>query len=351
MKVYTCEACGQLVFFDNSLCERCGHALGFDDRDRQLLTLRPHADDPDTLDTLGAPSRAFRRCDNAERAGCNWLVPAEAPGLCTACALTRRIPDLSVPENVKPWQDAEAAKRRLVYALLRLGLPLARTDGPALVFDILSDAAEEEPVLTGHQDGLITINLAEADSAERERRRVELGEAYRTMLGHFRHEVGHFYWDALVADRGHVDSCRAVFGDESEDYAEAVDRHYRDGPPAGWQESFVSAYSTMHPWEDFAETWAHYLHIVDSLDTAAAFGIAVAPEVTRDPELRASIGFDPYRAPDAEQLVAAWLPLSYALNSLNRSMGQPDLYPFVLAPPAIEKLGYVHRLIQGQPTA
>ncbi len=351
MKVYTCDACGQLVFFENSRCERCGHALGFHDADLRLVTLRPHADDPDILDTLATPPCALRRCANAERAGCNWLVPAEAPGLCTACALTRRIPDLSVPDNVKPWQEAETAKRRLVYAVLRLDLPLARADGTALTFDILSDAAEEEPVLTGHRDGLITINLAEADPAERERRRLELGEAYRTILGHFRHEVGHFYWDALVADGGHIASCRAVFGDETEDYAAAVDRYYRDGPPPGWQASFVSAYATMHPWEDFAETWAHYLHIVDTLDTAAAFGIAVAPRATRDPELRASIGFDPYRAPDAAALVSAWLPLSYALNSLNRSMGQPDLYPFVLAPSAIDKLGYVHRLIRGELTA
>ena len=351
MKVYTCDACGQLVFFENSFCERCGHALGFHDRDLRLVTLRPRPDDPNTFDTLGPAPIAFRRCDNAARARCNWLVPADRPGLCTACGLTRRIPDLSVPENISFWQAAEAAKRQLAYALLRLGLPLARTGGPALVFDILSDAGEEEPVLTGHQDGLVTINLAEANSAERERRRLELGEAYRTVLGHFRHEVGHFYWDALVDDRGLTESCRAVFGDESEDYAAAMERHYRDGAPAGWQESFVSAYATMHPWEDFAETWAHYLHIVDALDTAAAFGIAVSPAITDAPELRASIGFDPYCPPGIEQLVAAWLPLSYALNSLNRSMGHSDLYPFVLAPPAIAKLGYVHRLIQGTSTA
>ena len=167
------------------------------------------------------------------------------------------------------------------------------------------------------------------------------------MLGHFRHEVGHFYWDALVADRGHTGSFRTLFGDETEDYSAAMDRHYRDGAPAGWQASFVSSYATMHPWEDFAETWAHYLHIVDSLDTAAAFGIAVSPQVTDDPALRTVIGFDPYRAPGVEELVAAWLPVSYALNNLNRSMGQTDLYPFVLAAPAIEKLGYVHRLIRG----
>jgi hypothetical protein len=102
----------------------------------------------------------------------------------------------------------------------------------------------------------------------------------------------------------------------------------------------------MHPWEDFAETWAHYLHIVDALDTAAAFGLRVKPEVSSDPTLAAKVTGDPYAADNVEALIADWLPLCYAVNSLNRSMGQPDLYPFVLSEPAIAKLGYVHDLIR-----
>ena len=190
--------------------------------------------------------------------------------------------------NEERWRALEAAKRRLIYALKRLGLPLeAKREDAAkgLAFDFLADAGPGQPVMTGHDDGLITINIAEADSAERERRRLELGEPYRTLLGHLRHEVGHYYWDVLVRDGGKIEACRAVFGDESVDYQEALDRHYQTGAPAGWEENFVSAYATMHPWEDFAETWTHYLHMVDTLDTAASFGMAVDPGVSDDPTL------------------------------------------------------------------
>jgi hypothetical protein len=344
MRVFTCASCGQLVYFENDHCERCGAQLGFDPGRLALVTLAPPAPDG-TLAPLRGPG-AYRRCGNAATAACNWLVPADAPGLCRACALSRRIPDLSVPENLELWREAEAAKRRLVYALLRLRLPLVRRDGTALVFAILADAAEPQPVLTGHADGVVTLNLAEADPAERERRRADLGEAFRTLLGHFRHEVGHYYWDALVLDRDETARFRAMFGDETADYAAAMQRHYDRGAPADWQAAHVSAYATMHPWEDFAETWAHYLHIVDALDTAAAFGVRVDPAVSPDPALNAEIEGDPYRAASVQGLVDDWLPLSYAVNSLNRSLGQPDLYPFVLSPPAIEKLGFVHDLVR-----
>jgi len=56
------------------------------------------------------------------------------------------------------------------------------------------------PVLTSHCNGLITLNIAEADDAERERRRVKFHEPYRTLLGHLRHEVAHYYWDRLIAN-------------------------------------------------------------------------------------------------------------------------------------------------------
>ena len=333
MRTFAC-ACGQRVYFENHRCEACGAALGFDPDAGAVRTLDERSDG--VLFARGGG--AFRRCANAAAADCNWLVPEGAPAgaLCRSCALSRRIPDLDAPENRAPWRAAEAAKRRLLYALLRLRLPF-ETGGDALVFEILADAAEPEPVLTGHASGLVTLNLAEADPVERARRRAGLGEAYRTLLGHFRHEVGHFYWDALVRDGGRLDAFRARFGDERADYAAAMDRHYTNGPPPDWPAAFVSAYATMHPWEDFAETFAHYLHIVDALDTAAAAGLGVAgaPPIPQDP----------YRAADMETLVAAWLPLAAAVNSLNRSLGQDDLYPFVLARPAIEKLGFVHDLV------
>jgi hypothetical protein len=344
MRIYVCAACGQLVYFENTSCTRCGHRLGF-----TPVTMRMVTGTDRNGFMRATDGTLWRHCANTEAAGCNWLLEEKADAtLCVACALNRTIPDLSLPRNVVLWREIEAAKRRLVYALLRFGLPLAshRHDAArGLAFDFLA-AAKDAPVLTGHADGLVTVNIAEADPAERERRRTALGEPFRTLLGHFRHEVGHYYWDILVRDGGRLDAARARFGDERADYADALRRNYAEGPPADWQERHVSSYAASHPWEDFAETWTHYLHIVDTLDTAAAFGLGVDPVVGNDPMLSARIDFDPYGVDDIDRLVRAWLPLTYAVNSLNRSMGQPDLYPFVLGPTVIAKLGFIHELVR-----
>jgi hypothetical protein len=345
MKIFACQNCGQLLHFENTGCMRCGLGLGFLPASLSLSALTP---DGEAFLAMADGAR-WKLCGNAGAAICNWLVPADSPdAFCPACALNRTIPDLAAPGNLQRWQALEAAKRRLVYALLRLRLPLESkaADGRGLAFAFLADAGPDQPVMTGHQDGLVTVNVAEADPAERERRRVELGEPYRTLLGHLRHEVGHYYWDVLVRDGGRIDAARAVFGDERADYRAALARHYREGAPAGWERGHVSAYATMHPWEDFAETWTHYLHMVDTLDTAASFGLAVEPVVGDDPSL-AAIAFDPYGAEGFDPLVTAWLPLTVAVNSLNRSMGQPDLYPFTLTPGTIEKLRFVHGLVHG----
>jgi hypothetical protein len=198
--------------------------------------------------------------------------------------------------------------------------------------------------MTGHDNGLITIALEEADDAERERRRTQMGEPYRTLLGHFRHEVGHYFWDVLVRDSGHLDACRAIFGDDTLDYNTALQTHYQNGPPADWQDNFVSAYATTHPWEDWAETWAHYLYIIDTLEMASAFGIRVQPRVTRDETLSTNIDLDPYQAVDMQEIIEAWLPLTFAMNSLARATGNPDLYPFVLSPAVVRKLAFVHEV-------
>jgi hypothetical protein len=348
MKLFTCQKCGNLLHFENSVCLRCDAPLGFlPDR----LTLSAYDVQPDgSFAALAEPGPAFIACGNAATGGCNWLVRADSGrSLCEACDVNRTIPDLHLPENVDRWREIEAAKRRLIYALRRLRLPLTTRQEDVehgLAFDFLADQPDE-PVMTGHDDGLITINIAEADSAERERRRVELGEPYRTLLGHLRHEVGHYYWNELVQNGGQIFAARAVFGDEREDYGEALERHYENGPPADWQAGYVSAYATMHPWEDFAETWTHYLHMVDTLDTAGSFGMAIDPTVTRNPEANAEVGFDPYNTADFDLLVEAWIPLTVAVNSLNRSMGQPDFYPFALSQPAIAKLGFIHDLVRG----
>jgi len=352
MKLFKCQSCGQVLYFENTRCERCGHLLGYlPPRDR-MAALEPAKDD--TWEPLLKDAGAVRFCANAALNACNWLVPADGVDrFCLACRHNHTIPDLGAADNMSRWQRLEAAKRRLFYSLLKLGLPLVtRADDPVhgLAFDFLADQpqASGPKVLTGHDNGMITIALAEADDAEREQRRAKMGEPYRTLLGHFRHEVGHHFWDVLVRDAGLLAECRAVFGDDTQDYDAALQRHYANGSPPGWQHGFVSAYATAHPWEDFAETWAHYLHIVDTLEMGAAFGLRVAPVVTTDDSLDVALDFDPYRTEAWDTIIDAWLPLTFAVNSLNRSMGQPDLYPFVLGPQVIAKLGFIHALVHGQ---
>jgi hypothetical protein len=279
------------------------------------------------------------------------MIDAEQEdGFCLACQHNRIIPALDQNNNLEHWREMEIAKHRLFYSLMAFRLPLqtrAQNSDHGLVFEFLSedDSTATEKILTGHDEGVIVINLNEADDAKREKLRSEMHEPYRTLLGHFRHEVGHYFWDVLVRDTGNIEACREVFGDESIDYGEALKRHYEDGAPAGWQENFISTYATSHPWEDFAETWAHYLHIVDTLETAAAFGLHIHPKFTRDVGLHTDIEFDPYRAESVAQLVLAWLPLTFTMNNLNRSMGEKDLYPFVLSDAIIRKLHFIHDII------
>ena len=296
-----------MVFFENSACLNCGTELAFRWPERELGAL---GDDP--------------RCANAVLAECNWLAPS--PGaLCACCSLTRTRPPDDDPDALGGFATAEAAKRRLLFELGELGLPV---DG--LTFDLLS--SRDAPVMTGHADGLITLDLAETGDAHRERMREEMGEAYRTVLGHLRHEVGHYYWTVLAPDEPTRE--RALFGDEREDYQAALDRHYENGPPPDWGERFVSAYATMHPMEDWAETFAHYLHICDTLQTADELGVDVRASPAPDPR-------------DMASMLASWLPLTIALNQINRSMGRDDLYPFVLPPPVMDKLALVHALVSG----
>ena len=353
MKLFTCQHCGQLLYFENTTCERCGHALGFLP---EYTTLSALEREGELWRASAAPAKLYRGCANALYDACNWQVEADsASDFCVACAHNRMVPDLSVPENLERWRKLQLAKNRLMYTILKLGLehPTEAQDKErGLTFDILADppATDEPKVMTGHDNGLITIALAEADDAERERRRTEMGEPYRTLLGHLRHEVGHYYWDRLVADRGALDGFRAVFGDERQDYGEALKAHYARNLGDRWDDAYVSSYARAHPWEDFAETWAHYLHIIDTLETAAAFRVRVDPHAAKADDLSAEVDFDVYRVPTIEPIVEAWLPLAFAVNSLNRSMGHADLYPFVLSPPVIAKLGYIHGLVRQSKT-
>ncbi|CAJ59838.1 MULTISPECIES: zinc-binding metallopeptidase family protein [Frankia] len=421
MKVNGCARCGQLVFFENTACLRCGAPLGFEPERGRVLTLVPDspptpgtADPADVLEPAteffelppvaevgaglddgpategpavhqpGAVSqpdagagtdpiardlleavpasrrRRYRRCANARLAGCNWLIPVPAGGLCVCCRLTRTRPADTDPVGKEQFERAEAAKRRLVAQLLELGLPVvSHLDDPAtgLAFDLLSSTRQK--VMTGHSDGVITLDLAESDDAHRETVRTQLGEPYRTLLGHFRHETGHYYWSSLVdADPERAARFRELFGDAGLDYSAALDRHYADGPPPNWRDTHVSAYATMHPWEDWAETFAHYLHIRDTLRTAAEFGLRVAgPDLDAFGVAPRSLAAEPADLPPLDvdgldrssgelaEIVAQWLPLTYALNAINRSMGRDDLYPFVLTPAVQAKLSFVHDVI------
>ena len=348
MKLFSCQGCGQLLYFENIRCENCGRALGYLPDINEISALDPK--DGGGWIALAAQGVAYRFCKNYDAGVCNWMVhPDSGEEFCAACRHNRTIPDLAIAGNDLRWGKIEAAKHRLFYSLLRLGLPLEnRNDDPehGLAFDFLSDPPESHAhnVMIGHDNGLITLAVREADDAVREQVRGELGEPYRTLLGHFRHESGHYFWDRLVAtEQGWLDAFRNLFGDERLDYDEALKKHYNEGAPAGWGDDYVSVYATTHPWEDFAETWAHYLHIVDTLETAGAFGLKVKPRRARG-ALAATIDFDPYRAPRMDTLIDAWLPIEFATNNLNRSMGQIDLYPFVLSPRIIEKLAFVHAL-------
>ncbi|AHJ68769.1 zinc-binding metallopeptidase family protein [Granulibacter bethesdensis] len=349
MKLFNCDHCGNLLYFENRECGKCGHRLGYIPQTASLSALEPMEPEEDGTAVFHAMADGgtYRFCDNVVNDGCNWLVPTgSADRFCLACRHNRTIPDLSIPGNLEKWQKLELAKHRLFYTLIQLGLPLptVQEHPEGLVFDFKDDTPEE-PVLTGHDNGVITIALKEADDAERAKMQQEMGEQYRTLIGHFRHEVGHFFWDRLVRDGDRLEECRAVFGDERLDYQQALQNRYENGPPVGWEENFISAYASVHPWEDFAETWAHYLHIVDTLETANAFGLQVRAKADASGEMATKIDFGPHEVDRIEDLITAWVPLTVAVNSLNRSMGEADLYPFVLNSAVEAKLAFLHTLI------
>ena len=328
MRAFTCPTCRHFVVFGTLACVYCQTELGFDWDAREI----------DRLDDGFA-------CAHRQNAACNGL--AGPGGLCFSCALTRTRANDDDVQGRERFTKAEAAKRRLIFSLLELGLPVAgrgqRHNG--LAFDLLNSA--DAKVSTGHADGLITLDLAEADDAHRERTRAQMGEPYRTLLGHLRHEIAHYY-EPILCPEGSAPRARyrELFGDERADYQAALDRHYAEGAPADWPSHAVSAYATMHPWEDWAETFAHYLHIRDTLQTSVAYGVnVVGPAVSNsdEPPLHSFPGVLP---DDIRGLMDAWLPMTYALNALNRSMGAGDIYPFVLAPAVVEKLGFIDGLVR-----
>lgn len=335
MRDFNCPNCGQRLAFENSLCLSCRSALGFSLADMALLVIT----DTDLGGHAGAvDEKQYRLCANLHLAECNWLVRIGDDPLCASCRLTGTRPADTDTAALASFAEAEQAKRRLIAELHELKLPIVgRDEDPrfGLAFDLLS--SEFEKVYTGHHNGVITLDLAEGDDVHREQLRIAMDEPYRTLLGHFRHEIGHYYFYRLVAPSPDYSArFSELFGDPDADYQQALDRHYQDGPPSGWEDDFVSSYATMHAAEDWAETFAHYLHIRDTLDTAAAFGFAPAGG-SFGRRLLGPAGFD--------TIIEMWLPLAWSLNMVNRSMGHADLYPFVLAPAVLEKMRFVHTVV------
>ena len=335
MKRFRCD-CGSQVFFDNDHCLSCGARLGFDPAVRELRPLAAAGDGVYT-DRNG---RAFRFCANGEDFGvCNWLRPAEqAQPLCFACQFNRTVPNQSLPGNDRRWRVLEEGKKRLFFTLMQLGLPVVSgwaDERLGLLFDFIEDGRSREVFAetfasTGYLGGVITINTLEADDVARTAVRSQMNEEYRTVLGHLRHESGHYYWSLLDPDAATRAEFTALFGDEQADYAAALAAHYDTGPAPDWHERYISAYASAHPSEDWAECWGHYLHIYDALETAAAQGL---------------LG----RSPDAMtigQRIDDWRGLSTTLNELNRSVGLGDAYPFVINDVVAGKLAFVDSVIR-----
>lgn len=326
MLAFRCRVCDNPLFFENSVCVSCGTALGFSRSERAIV---PVDADGRYADQDGL---VWWVCRNLNLSGCTWLAPIEG-GQCFACDLTRTRPNDADTVGLVNFHEAERAKRHLVVELDVLGFPIrSKAEDPVqgLCFDLLSSDGQTgaHDVTIGHDQGVITIDLAESDPVYREKVREALDEPYRTMLGHFRHEVGHYYeWQLVVGDL--IDRARGLFGDENEPYAAALARHYAQGVPADWEASFISTYATMHPFEDFAETFAHYLHICDTIESAREYGVWAA---------------GPLPGSFRRLVSEVWIPLSTALNVINRSMGRDDLYPFVIAAPVLDKLDFVASL-------
>jgi hypothetical protein len=350
VKTFHCTHCQNLVFFENVKCLNCEHALAYLPDQNCMAALKQDPAGHWRLADCDESDHAYKLCANyTEHDICNWAAPAEeSEVLCRSCRLTHVIPDLGKPGNQAAWYRLEAAKRRLIYTLLRFKLPLvgkAEKSPTGLSFEFLNDTTkpngDRSRVMTGHDNGLITINVAEADDVYREQQRTQQSEPYRTLLGHFRHEIGHYYWDQMIQASPRIEEFRQVFGDERVDYQKALKKHYETGPPPNWDQDFISSYASSHPWEDWAECWAHALHMSDTLEIAQSVGLQINPRRADEPRLPplskpptpGSVAFD--------QMIQAWFSLTYVLNNLSRGLGLPDSYPFVLSGRVINKLRFV----------
>nr|CAA6830485.1 MAG: Unknown protein [uncultured Thiotrichaceae bacterium] len=371
MKTFKCSCEDHpILFFESSHCVACDRTVGLDD---WFDKVEPYNLDEASGQYFKAsqPETRYQKCDNnADFHACNGMVnldtfvPSGKEGevLCFACRFNRTIPNLSVVEHIPLWKKMEGAKRRALYTLKALSLPLHdinRNLKGGLSFDFTTDRdvsdnfvtrlKNQEAVFTGHNCGHITINLAEANDVARSHNKLAMGEQYRTLLGHFRHELGHYYFDKLILNSPEKHRlCKKHFGNDGLSYKKALERHYKEGAPDNWRDGFISEYATMHPYEDWAETWAHYMHIIDTLETAQNFSITgSAPGSDIDAEdvgeLRLPQGAYFFSSQTSiTSILDTWIDFSVILNSLNRSMGMNDAYPFVLTQPVRTKLAFIH---------
>jgi hypothetical protein len=338
MRSIACPACSSAVFIESLNCMVCDAEIGFHPPSQSFVVIENGSDTIDGTVWMACSNRSWR---------CNWLASTDEPSAqCFSCRLTRRRPDNDDTIALEKLADTGVDKRRLLMQLMDLGLPITpfwEKDG-GLAFDLLSSLSGER-VSIGHANGVITIDLAETLDARREALRVRLGEAYRTMLGHFRHEIGHYYQGVLLDTDDLWAECRELFGDERASYADAIARHYRTGAPENWSESFISEYATMHPWEDFAECFAHYLHITGTLATAASAGVLLQADKVDghiDSDVEPSHS---YLTESVDEMLEDWHWLSLLFNRVNRTMGMRDLYPFHIVEPVVAKLAFVHRIV------
>ncbi|MEU1970508.1 putative zinc-binding metallopeptidase [Microbacterium sp. NPDC019599] len=337
-----CPVCRHFLYLDTLVCPFCDAELGYHILSRQFFSVRKGRAVIDDQVWYTCSNRGWE---------CNWLVWENAPaGRCFSCRLTRTRPDPDDTIALSKLAKTEEAKRRLILQLGDLGLPIVPWDikPGGLGFDLLSSISLGRPVMIGHANGIVTIDLAESLDDRREALRIKLGEPYRTMLGHLRHETGHYYQNVLLTNDQDWARCRDLFGDERASYRDAIKRHYSMGAPDGWHENFISEYATMHPWEDFAETFAHYLHITGTLQTAAAIGIHLDESGTnlRDTDV---VPLGSYRDEPVAQLLSDWEWMSEAFNRINRAMGFGDLYPFEISPAVRHKLAFMHDLVTHAP--
>lgn len=338
MKIFKCPNCSSTVFFENTHCVKCNSVLGYNVNIDEF-------DLPEGYHSNVNTNLKF--CYNHQFSVCNWLIEDDDKNrFCKACELNRKVPNKSDIEAFRKWQKLEIAKHRLIYQLIKLKLPidskLKKENG--IAFDFISENNKDK-LVTGHSNGVVTILLSEADSVHREQLKKQMHEIYRTLLGHFRHEIGHYYWMLLFENQVDLQNFRNLFGDETQDYGLAIETHYKNGAPSNWNQKFISKYASSHPWEDWAETWAHYLHIMDTLETGHYLGLTFTDSLAQNHLNHSSNCPNSYLTKDFKIIFDANMQLTSAANSLNRSMGVPDIYPFIVPNEVFKKLDFIHHLL------